>query len=189
MGMDIFDVTSEEHNDVGLTMERGPMKFSEIATRLNGLSTPIFGLSWQPPRSDVAAAREVITFLEDKRVLYAPYEVEIPEHVIDSILDIRRFMTQCLGPGGLADELVASLRTIRAACRKFMEHVSTTDQRGRILLAPTAFGVGHMHDIEFNQLLGEVRGVVGVEVARIAAAHGLDVEDQLASILPAQDTD
>ena len=60
---------------------------------------------------------------------------------------------------------------------------------GRVHLPATAFGVAHMHDIEFNRSLGELRGVVGVEVARVAAAHGLDVEDGLASILPARDED
>ena len=46
-----------------------------------------------------------------------------------------------------------------------------------------------MHDIGFNQALGELRGVVGTEVAKIAAAHGLDVEDGLASILPVADVE
>ncbi|GAB6986332.1 hypothetical protein [Nocardioides pyridinolyticus] len=46
-----------------------------------------------------------------------------------------------------------------------------------------------MHDIGFNQSLGELRGVVGVEVFKIAAAHGLDVEDGLANILPVADED
>lgn len=165
------------------------MRFSEIATRLNGVSTPIFGLSWEPPRSDVAAAREVITFVEDKRVLYSPYEVEVPEHVIESVLDIRQQMTQSLMTGGMADQFVASLRTIRAACRKFLDRVGLRDREGRLHLPPSSFGMHHMHDIEFNQALGELRGVVGVEVAMIATAHGLDVEDGLASILPARDED
>jgi hypothetical protein len=165
------------------------VKFSEIAARLNGISTPIFGLSWEASRSDVAASREVITFLEDKRALYNPYEVEVPEHVVESVIDIRRQMTQSLGTGGLADQLTSSLRAIRAACRKFMDQVGARDEGGSLYIPPTAFGVAHMHDIEFNQSLGELRGVVGTEVAKIAAAHGLDVEDGLASIFPAADTE
>lgn len=167
------------------------MKFSEIATRINGVSIPIFGVQWQPARSDVAAAREVITFLEDRRVLYNPYEVEVPEHVIASVIDIRREMTRSLAPGGLGQDLVGSLRMIRAACRKFMDSVGVgdSDSRGKLYLPPTAFGVHHMHDIGFNQSLGELRGVVGVEVFKIAAAHGLDVEDGLAAILPAADNE
>ncbi len=98
-----------------------------MATRLNGVSIPFFGVSWQPPRSDVAAAREVITFLEDRRALYNPYEVEVPEHVVRSVIDIRREMIRSLAVGGLADELTGSLRSIRAACRKFMDSVGVTD--------------------------------------------------------------
>ena len=158
-----------------------------MATRLNGVSIPFFGVSWEPPRSDVAAAREVITFLEDRRALYNPYEVEMADHVVLSIIDIRREMTRSLAAGGLGDELVGSLRTIRAACRKFMDSVGVADDRDRIHLPPTHFGMERMHDFQFNQSLGELRGVVGVEVLKIAAGFGLDVEDGLASILPAAD--
>ena len=41
----------------------------------------------------------------------------------------------------------------------------------------------------FNSALGELRGVFGIHVARLAAAHGLDVEDDLAAILPGKDDD
>jgi hypothetical protein len=59
--------------------------------------------------------------LEDRRVLFNPYEVEDPEHVVASVLDIRRQMTDILAEGGIADALSAPLRTIRAAARKFMD--------------------------------------------------------------------
>ena len=73
------------------------MKFSEIGARLTGISTPIFGASWTPPIADVAVARRVLVFLEDRRVLYSPYEVEMPEHCVASVLEIRRFLTEQLG--------------------------------------------------------------------------------------------
>ena len=44
-----------------------------------------------------------------------------------------------------------------------------------------------MNDIEFNQALGELRGVFGIHIGMIAAKYGLDVEDELASILPEAD--
>jgi len=42
------------------------MKFSEIANRLTGISTPFGGASWQPAEMEIAAARRVIAFLEDR---------------------------------------------------------------------------------------------------------------------------
>lgn len=52
------------------------MKFSEIANRLTGISTPFGGAPWQPPEMEIATARRIIVFLEDRRVLYAPEEME-----------------------------------------------------------------------------------------------------------------
>jgi hypothetical protein len=96
------------------------MKFSEIANRLTGISTPFGGASWQPADMEIAAARRVIAFLEDRRVLGIHH----------------------------------------------------------------ANGWG-FHSWTFGSALGELRGTFGVQVARIAAAFKLDVEDRLASIVPA----
>lgn len=41
----------------------------------------------------------------------------------------------------------------------------------------------------FCAAIGELRCAVGVHVAQIAARNSLDVEDDLASILPAEDDD
>lgn len=57
-----------------------------------------------------------------------------------------------------------------------------------MLYAPTpihrAKGLG-FHSWTFGGALGELRGAFGVHVAKIAVAFELDVEDRLASILPA----
>jgi len=42
----------------------------------------------------------------------------------------------------------------------------------------------HYANRHFNSALGELRGVFGVHLAQIAAKYGLDIEDDLASILP-----
>ena len=159
------------------------MKFQEIANRLTGISTPIFGVSWNPPELQVSVARRVITFLEDRRVLYVPSEMEIPRHCVQSVLEIRRFLTDELAHLDSSFELGASLRAMRAACRKFLNTVG--DEKGDVV----KFGShpGHWASWVFNGALGELRGVFGVHIATLAAQHGLDIEDELASILPVKD--
>ncbi|MDE2346796.1 MAG: hypothetical protein KGL13_10065, partial [Gammaproteobacteria bacterium] len=65
------------------------MKFKDIAARLTGISSPIFGVSWKPPETERSVAKRVIAFLEDRRVLYSPSEMEVPDHCVESVLDIR----------------------------------------------------------------------------------------------------
>ncbi|MGO9899683.1 MAG: DUF6650 family protein [Solirubrobacteraceae bacterium] len=159
------------------------MKFSEILSRLDGISTPIGGVSWTPPESDVAVARRVLVFLEDRRVLYEPYEAEVPNHCVQSVLEIRRFLTDQLAGGGIGEDLSGPLRAIRAACRKFL---GDADDRRRGWGFDDAWH-GPGPGWEFNQTLGEMRGVIGLHVAQIAARYRLDVPDPLAKILPARD--
>jgi hypothetical protein len=74
---------------------------------------------------------------------------------------------------------------MRAACRKFLD---TTCGGGDEVVR---FGGhrGHWASWTFNGAVGELRGTFGLHIVAIAAQHGLDVEDELASILPAPDTE
>ncbi len=155
------------------------MKFSEIVSRLTGISSPIFGVSWNPPQAEVSVARRVITFLEDRRVLYVDGEMEMPDHCVSSVIEIRRYLTtelQQLSDG----ELSSSLRAMRAACRKFLDKSNGVGRHGGHW--------GYSSGWRFNSALGELRGVFGVHLAKLAAQHGLDVEDDLAQILPESDS-
>jgi Family of unknown function (DUF6650) len=161
------------------------LKFSEIASRITGISTPIIGVSWQPAKPEVVAARRVTAFLEDRRVLYAPNELELPSHCVESVLQIRRFLTSEIGKLDGKSELAASLRAIRAACRKFLDTVATNDRD----IIRYARQNGHYASWTFYSALGEMRGVFGVHLARIAVRFRLDIEDDLATILPAKAED
>jgi uncharacterized protein DUF6650 len=164
------------------------MKFSEIASRITGFSTPIFGLQWEAPTADVAVAREVIIFLEDRRVLFSPYAAEVPDHVLQSILEIRRVMTEILRRGGIAGELVDSLAAMRTACRKFIDAMD--GGRGRLIrVSPGDMHGGGTTSWIFNQNLGELRGVFGLLIAQIAVRYRIDVGDELSTILPLDPAD
>jgi hypothetical protein len=156
------------------------MKFSEITTRLTGISCPIFGVQWNPPEADVVVARRLILYLEDRRVLYNPTALEVPSHCVESVLDMRRVLTRELGHGKLSVEFDASLRAMRLACRKFLDDVYSDGER----IVDFGFAPSHYASWVFLPALGELRAVFGIHLARIASQHGLDIEESLAIILP-----
>ena len=158
------------------------LKFSEIILKLTGFSTPIFGVSWEPSESERKVAKRIITKLEDRRVLYNPTEMEVPHHCMMSVVEIRNLLSDELGKLNDTSNLARSLRAMRAACRKFLDSVNTDE---RII----EFGNyhGHYASWQFNGAVGELRGVFGIHLAQIATQYGLDIEDELASILPLSD--
>ncbi|REJ03930.1 hypothetical protein DY023_16575 [Microbacterium bovistercoris] len=163
------------------------MKASEIAARVNGISTPFGGISWTPAVSDVQVARRAIAFIEVRRVLFGTYANEVPDQCVQSVIDIRNFLTEVIGSGGLAAELEQPLRLARGFCVRFLDRVGATERA-----LPDDAGARHlfaqpdwrMHDYWFGEALGELRAGVAVQVGFIAARYKLGVEDDLASILP-----
>src|SRR4030042_229704 len=100
-------------------------KFTQIAKSLTGFTIPVFGggVSWKPIETDRDIIRKLMTFLEDRRALYNPYDIEMPEYVSRSILEIRKEITDMLQRIGENPDISPHLRAMRAACRKYLDEV------------------------------------------------------------------
>lgn len=105
------------------------MKFKEIASRLTGFSVPVFGVSWNPHEPEIAVARRVLAFLEDRRVLFNPYHLEVADQCVHSVVEIRHFLTEEIGKLSTDSKLADHLRAIRAACRKFLNDMHPASRR------------------------------------------------------------
>lgn len=161
------------------------MRFTEIAARLTGISTPVFGVSWNPPEAEVTAAKRIIAYLEDRRVLYQPDEMEHPSHCVASVLDLRRFFTDELGKVDPHEPLAQNLQAMRAACRKFVTAVDGESAPHYFIAHPVQYSWS-LGSWIFLSALGDLRTTVGLHVAMIAIRNGLEVEDDLATVLPGE---
>lgn len=130
------------------------MNFKDIAKRITGISTPIFGVSWNPEKTERDIARQVIAYLEDRRVLYNPYDMECPDYCVQSVLQIREFLTSKIGETPEKTELSNSLRAMRASCRKFLN--DTDDPH----IVNRGFQMRSYTGWVFLSALGELRGVL-----------------------------
>ncbi len=133
--------------------------------RLTSVTTPIFGLGWEYGTSEREAIQGLFSYLESRRALWIPFNSEDHERVVRSILDMRDRITtvqQHLRQGGPAIE---SVRRLRFTCERFL-----TD-------TPQA-------EVYFYSNLGELRGIFGAEIGRLAQIFGLDVEPPLSWIVP-----
>ncbi len=152
------------------------VRFQDMLQRITGISTPFFGVSWNPSQVDRDVVKHLLAFLEDRRALYYPYEQELPSLVEESVHDIRRELSDALGKVERDSVAGEAFTLMRRACREFLDEVE-----GRA----TAYGLNSFEDeAEYFMALGKLRGLFGIQVARLSVAYGIDIEDELAYTLP-----
>lgn len=155
------------------------MRFSELLNRLTGISCPVFGISWNPVDTERSIARRIIVFLEPRRVLYSAYEYESVCPCITSVTEIKNYLTSELQQIDEKSELNSYVRAMRNECNKFLSKCPDSKK-----FRCYACESGNIDNWIFTSAVGELRGVFGVMIGQIAKAYGLDVEDDLAQIIP-----
>jgi len=153
-----------------------------MARKVTGISTPLGGLQWSDPGpSEGQIVRRFLVFLEDRRVLYNPYDIEIVSDAERSVHRIREECTKVIQ--ALSDDAFAAtpVRVIREAARRFHddqhEEYRHFDYQWRDTNPSPAFFVA----------LGAFRATVGHQVASLAARYDIEVEGPLALIMPGMD--
>ena len=151
----------------------------DLLPRLRGFSTPFGGLSWNPSQSERDAAHRLVVFLYDRRVLYVPHEAELPEHVVSSVLEIRRELTDIAKLFTAGGKLELKLRAMRAACSHFLDRV----QRDADILK-SGHSPGHWASWEFMDALGQWRAFMAVYVGMVCVAYRIEPPSFLTKLLP-----
>lgn len=151
--------------------------YGAIAKRITGFSLGPFGISWAPAEDKREIVRKLIVFLEDRRVLFVPYHMEFGPWVVESVLEIRKELTQTLKKFPDTDPTSQVLRTMRAACRKFLQEYDSSKPRI----------YGFLYEMGLAIHLGELRAVIGLTLAQLCMAYKINVEHELASIFPISD--
>ncbi len=171
------------------------IRAKDMLMRLTGFSTPVFGISWNPPSSDRDAVRKFLAFLEDRRALFNPMPAEVEDHVIASVHTIRDECVKAVGTVSDKAPAAEHIRAIGAACRRFLDEPYPTfddimerrrdpyfesfereEHHGRL-----RYGT---HPAAFFTALGEFRAFVGTRIAMLASLYEIDVHGDLTRILP-----
>jgi hypothetical protein len=154
------------------------MNRNKLLKRVNGISIPFIGggVQWIPPVDEQDRARRLLVFLEDKRVLFAPYEMEIGPYVTRSIDEIRKRLTSDLEEIDKTDSVLAqSLQSMRAACRRFMDRTQRIGDGGRY---------SHRLEPVVQDSLVELRTLLGIQILKLAYTYELEVGPELETALP-----
>ena len=89
-------------------------------SRVNGVSTPIGGFSFQPRESERELAQKLMKFLNNKRILYDLMEYEVLDHVVLSVQDVRKRLGEYLEEVDSESAIGKNMNSMQAACRTFL---------------------------------------------------------------------
>jgi hypothetical protein len=156
--------------------------YHPIMTRVRptGFSVPPgFGVQWEFAESDKEIARKAIIFLENRRLLFGDRHREDVMFCVQSAIEIRNRFTDLIPSAREGGGVEQSLRAIRAACTQFVNKAGPmgTNFNGFVGYGANPFGLA----------LGELRSLVGIQVALLADRYKFRVEGALQSIFPPMD--
>jgi len=152
--------------------------------RLTGISTPVAGVSWLPPADEQAIAEAVVAFLEDRRVLWASYDLMVSPainfygpklmqypFIIKSVFEIRQRLTDYLEKVPAHSVLADHLRAMRSAARHFINNVDDAEMvvHGPEIIPP--------FEVKAMVALGEMRASFGSRLNQMATEFGIEVKE------------
>lgn len=103
-----------------------------MGIRITGIDTPFGGISWEYTETEKKGIQELFFFLESKRILVNPIEMEIKQWCIESALDIKRKLTELLSQYGFSENTVECIRSMITACNTFLDRLSSVKETGII---------------------------------------------------------
>lgn len=152
---------------------------------MNSINTPVGGLGWTPPARERDELRKLVVFLEDRRALFNPYDVEATIFVEQSVQQIRAELTRVLQMIGEDSRAGEPLRTMRAACQRYITKSQNFDKGSHGHYRPRFHGDDE--DDDFILALGELRGAFGICLGQLSTSYDIQVHGDLATLLPLPD--
>jgi len=95
------------------------MKYS-----LNGISTPFGGISWDKEITGKDRLKYLFLFLESKRILTNPIEMEIPEQCVQSVLEIKSVLIEITKDVSVSDIDLDAIRSMVNACNTYLDDIN-----------------------------------------------------------------
>lgn len=112
-------------------------------------------------------------------MLYGDYGDEALCQCIASVIKIKEYLSSELPAIDDDSELNAYIRSMRKSCNKFLNCFPQNEQDKCSYCKR-----GNQEYWYFVSKVGELRGVFGTMIGQVAKSYGLDVEDDLAQIIP-----
>lgn len=144
---------------------------------LNGFSTSLGGVSWNKTTSSKEMFTRLFFFLESKRILTNPIELELKEFCVEAVLEIKRQLVTITQEIQLKNFDADRIRNMIDACNHYLDIVTPMDLH-RIIYKKN----GRWEDLSFDRAMKEFRNAFQTEIKQIEKKYRLKFH----KIIPAE---
>ena len=134
---------------------------------LNGFSTSLGGISWNKTTSSKEMFSHLLFFLESKRILVNPIELEFKDWCIESVLEIKQQLVNITQEVELKDFDADMIRNLVDACNTYLDTVTPMNLPGIIYKKD-----GRWEDLNFDRAMKDFRNSFKLEIAKIEKSIG-----------------
>ena len=101
-----------------------------MGIKLNGISVPIGGISWEYTESGQKGIQEMFYYLESKRLLINPKEMENKEWSEKSAIEIKNKLVDILSRYKYDQNTITIIKQMVDACNEFLDNMQRVEVRG-----------------------------------------------------------
>lgn len=135
---------------------------------LNGFSTSLGGVSWNKTTSSKEMFAHLLFFLESKRILVNPIELEFKDWCIKSVLEIKQHLVAITQEFKLKDFDADRIRNLIDACNHYMDVVNPMNLPGIIYKKDSRW-----EDLSFDQAMKDFRNAFKQEIKQVEKKYRL----------------
>lgn len=139
-----------------------------MGLELNGFSTSLGGISWNKTTSSKEMFTHLLFFLESKRILVNPIELEFKDWCIESVLEIKQQLVSITQELKLKDFDAAIIRNLIDACNDYLDTVKPMNLPGIIYKND-----GRWEDLSFDRAMKTFRSSFKQEIVKIEKKYRL----------------
>lgn len=140
-----------------------------MGVRITGIDTPFGGVSWEYTETAKHGIQELFYFLETKRVLTNPIEMEKKDWCSRSAIEIKTKIAEVLGKYHFNAETISCLRSMADACNSFLDCLDVVPNEDIIYKNSS----GDWENIIYSKAMRTFRAVLKEKIELLSTAYNL----------------
>lgn len=140
-----------------------------MGIRITGIDVPFGGISWEYTETEKKLIQKLFFFLESKRLLTNPIEMEIKQWCIESALEIKRELVSILSECNFSKDTTDCIRSMISACNDFLDRLDNVEEAGIIYKNQN----GDWANSAFSSAMKQFRNVFRENISLLSSVYGI----------------